>query len=288
MKTCLPKLLLSFGLCAFAALALSAAESVPSLRVMTYNLRYASDQGPNAWPDRRPLMRELIQRLDPDVFGSQEGLARQLRELASDLPAYAWAGQGRDGGEAGEFMAVFYKKSRLETLSTNHFWLSATPDTPATTTWGNQLNRMVTWLKFRDRETRREFYFFNTHFDHLSQPSREKSAELVRERAGQLGTKLPILLTGDFNATSGENKAYDILVGDGYFRDTWKLAKTLKGEEFASFNNFQGVRRNGKRIDWILARGPVSVSSSEVVPWSKDGKFPSDHCPVVIDLQFGE
>ncbi|MEI2723533.1 MAG: hypothetical protein V9H26_08340 [Verrucomicrobiota bacterium] len=48
----------------------------PWLAVMTYNLRYASPTPPNAWPQRRPLMRELIQQVAPDVMGTQEGSVR--------------------------------------------------------------------------------------------------------------------------------------------------------------------------------------------------------------------
>src|SRR5262245_7953389 len=85
-----------------------ASAATSNLCVMTYNLRYASATPPNAWQQRRPLMRELIQQLSPDVMGTQEGLYQQLKDLASELPDYDWIGLGRDGGSRGEFMAVFY------------------------------------------------------------------------------------------------------------------------------------------------------------------------------------
>ena len=107
----------------------------------------------------------------------------QLTDLAADLPGYDWVVVGRDDGkEKGEFMAVFYRKARLEPLTTNHFWLSDTPEVAGSTTWGNRNRRMVTRLKFRDRQTTQQFYLFNTHFDHEVQLAREKSAELVRQR----------------------------------------------------------------------------------------------------------
>ncbi|MEW6302185.1 MAG: hypothetical protein AB1705_01865 [Verrucomicrobiota bacterium] len=62
-----------------------------TLRVMTYNLRFASPKPPNAWPDRRPLMRDCIRQYAPDVIGTQEGVYYQLRELASALGEYASA-----------------------------------------------------------------------------------------------------------------------------------------------------------------------------------------------------
>ncbi len=127
-------------------------------------------------------MSELIAKLAPDVIGTQEGIYGQLQDLAADLPAYQWIGVGRDGGSRGEFMAVFYRPARLEPLAFDHFWLSDTPEVIGSKTWGAKHARMVTWVKFRDRQTKREFIFVNTHFDHEVQAAREKSAQLVRER----------------------------------------------------------------------------------------------------------
>ncbi|MCF7674507.1 MAG: endonuclease/exonuclease/phosphatase family protein [Akkermansiaceae bacterium] len=254
---------------------------------MTYNLKFASPKPPNAWPVRRPLMREVIRQIAPDVFGTQEGLYPQLKELAADLPEYEWIGTGRDGGSRGEFMAVFYLKARFEPLAFDHFWLSDTPDVIGSSTWGNSNRRMVTWVRFLDRQTKQEFFFWNTHFDHQLQPAREKSAKLVRKRVAALDTKLPLILTGDFNAAGGSNEAYRILTDVGFFADTWMTAKERKGEGLNTTNGFKAIGRNGVRIDWILTRGEVVADSTEIVTFSRDGQFPSDHFPVVAKLRFG-
>lgn len=258
-----------------------------TLCVMTYNLRFASTNPPNAWPQRRPLMRELLQSVAPDLIGTQEGLYWQLKELAADLPGYEWIGLGRDGGSRGEFMAIFYRSARLEPLEFDHFWLSDTPEVIGSASWGNRLNRMVTWAKFRDRRTGAEFYCFNTHFDHQSQPSREKSAELVRRRVAALPTRLPVLLLGDFNAAAGNNRAYDILTADGFFTDSWLAARTRDGEGLGTFNDFKRVPTDGRRIDWILVRGDVQVERAAILPFQRNGQFPSDHCPVVAWVRLG-
>jgi len=258
-----------------------------TLCAMTYNLRFASPNPPNAWPQRRPLMRELIQNISPDVFGTQEGVYYQLKDLASDLPDYEWLGLGREGGSRGEFMAIFYRKARLEPLAFDHFWLSDTPEVIGSTTWGNSNRRMVTWIKFRDRQTKQEFYFFNTHFDHQIQPAREKSAALVRKRIAELDPKLPLLLVGDFNAAAEKNKAYEILTQDDFLMDAWKTARERKGEGIATFNGFRNIQTNGTRIDWILSRGDVTADKIEIVTFQREGQFPSDHFPVVARLRVG-
>lgn len=258
-----------------------------TLRVMTYNLRYASPNPPNAWPQRRPLMRELLHQAAPDVMGTQEGLYGQIKDLAADLPDYDWIGTGRDGGSRGEFMAVFYRKARLEPLEFDHFWLSDTPAVVGSTTWGNSNRRMVTWAKFRDRATGGEFYLFNTHFDHQIQTAREKSADLVRQRVAALDTKLPVLLVGDFNAAAEANQAYEILTGDKFFADAWLQAGVRRGEGTNTFNGFRSPKADGVRIDWILTRGDVTVAEAETLTFARDGQFPSDHFPVAAQVRLG-
>ncbi len=262
----------------------SEAQNDAVLTVMTYNLRFASATGAHSWPERRPLMRECIENVSPDLFGTQEGLYWQLKDLAADLPQYHWIGLGREGGSKGEFMAVFFRKTRLEPVAFDHFWLSDTPEVIGSSTWGNSNRRMVTWIRFRDRQTQREFYLFNTHFDHQIQSAREKSAELVRQRVTALNTTLPVILTGDFNA-GANNKAHAILLDGNFFSDTWDLASERKGEGLDTFNGFRELPRNNTRIDWILVRGKVAVDSEEIVTFSRNGQFPSDHCPLVATLR---
>jgi endonuclease/exonuclease/phosphatase family metal-dependent hydrolase len=255
------------------------------LTAMTFNLRYASDTPPNAWPQRRPVMRRCIESVNPDLIGTQEGVYRQLKDIATDLPTYDWIGLGRDGGSRGEFMAVFYRRERFEPLEFDHFWLSDTPAVIASSTWGHTNRRMVTWVKFRDRASGLEFHFWNTHLDHAVQPAREKAAALIRERVAALPTTLPVLLVGDFNAVAGDNPVYDLLVKEAGFQDTWTLAAERGNAEVNSFHNFQGPSPGGKRIDWILLRGRAEVAASEIVTFAEAGQYPSDHFPVVAWLK---
>lgn len=262
----------------------AAAKSASELCVMTYNLRYASPNPPNAWPQRRPLVAKVIQDTKPDVIGTQEGVYSQLKDLAADLPEYAWIGLGREGGSKSEFMAVFYRKKRLEPVAFDHFWLSDTPSVVGSSTWGNSNRRMVTWVRFRDRESKQEFYLFNTHFDHEIQIAREKSAVLLRERIEALKAELPVIVTGDFNADE-RNKAHAILTEGDFLQDTWHRAKLQEGEGLGTFNGFRSIPKNNTRIDWILTRGDVEVEKTQIITYSQDGQFPSDHFPLVAWLR---
>lgn len=275
---------LALLLIAFAGSFRPASAEESSLRVMTFNLRYASPDGPHAWPDRRPLVAKVFNDYAPDLVGTQEGLWGQLNDIAEDAPQYDWIGLGREGGSRGEFMAVFYKRARLEALAFDHFWLSGAPERVGSVDWGATLPRMATWVRFRDRANGREFVCCNTHFDHRSQESREKSAALLAERVATQWADDALLLLGDFNAEPGDAPPYATLRGAG-LTDAWETAAE-RSEQAGTFHGFSGPDADQLRIDWVLFRGPLRSQRATVVTDGKDREYPSDHFPVLVDLEW--
>lgn len=257
------------------------------LKVMTFNLKYASEQGENKWSDRRGVLRNAIVRNGPDLIGTQEGLYHQLKNIDEDLADYDWIGEGRLGGSAGELMAIYYLRDRLEPLRYGHFWLSETPEVIASKSWDSSLPRMVTWVLFRERETRAEFYLFNTHFDHRGQIAREKSAELLIARIRAQRPARPVLVTGDFNQPQAST-VHGTLVGgeDGELTlaDAWEQAERHDGEQVSTIHGWRGVHEGARRIDWVLHSSEFTARSAEVVTHEENGQYPSDHFPVVATL----
>jgi endonuclease/exonuclease/phosphatase family metal-dependent hydrolase len=90
---------------------------------------------------------------------------------------------------------------------------------------------------------------------------------------------------GDFNAEAGANKAYEILVGEEGLKDLWLAAAERRNEGLNSFHDFTGPKSGGVRIDWILGREVASVTAAEIVTFSENGQFPSDHFPVAAWLK---
>ena len=73
----------------------------------------------------------LVHFHDFDVFGIQEGLIHQVKDLVKD-GMYTFVGVGRDDGkEAGEHAAVLFKKDRFKLLDSGNYWLSETQDKPS-------------------------------------------------------------------------------------------------------------------------------------------------------------
>lgn len=184
-----------------------------AIRVGTYNIRLSpGDAGtPNAWPERRADLVELVRDLELDVFGMQEVCPDQAQYLRENLPEFAFVGDHREADrKSGEASPVFYRKSRFEPLKSGTFWLSETPDVPASKSWGTCCTRVCSYLVLRDRRTGRRFCFANTHTDHVSELAREKGMQLIVERMKDFGEGAPIVFTGDHNNTEIEKPAKSV------------------------------------------------------------------------------
>ncbi|MDH6219169.1 endonuclease/exonuclease/phosphatase family protein [Streptomyces pseudovenezuelae] len=259
----------------------------PLLDVMTFNLRFAGTAEPNSWHDRRPVMRELLRSARPQIIGTQEGLYQQLRDIDADLgPDYDWIGTGREGGSRDESTAIYYDLRRLVPVEHYTFWLSDTPEVIRSKTWGAAFPRIVTWVRFSDlADDGREFYVLNTHFDHVSQYARERSATLMTQRIAEFDRTLPVVVTGDFNVAAHKNPAYDTLVGSGLV-DTWNAAEQ-RSALYGTFHSYREPAPNGDRIDWILTSPGVRTNRATINTFSLNGQFPSDHLPVQASLTLG-
>jgi len=171
------------------------------LTVMSFNIRYgtASD-GANHWNNRRGLLIDVVKDANADVIGLQEALDAQIRAIAAEVPGYGVVGVGRDDGKTrGEYAAILYRTNRLHVSDSGTFWFSDTPSVVASKSWGNTITRICTWARFVDRDGR-AFWHYNVHLDHQSQPSRERSTELLAQRmAERRALDEPAIVTGDFN-----------------------------------------------------------------------------------------
>ncbi|KZS43968.1 endonuclease [Paenibacillus glucanolyticus] len=269
------------SLSAASAPAGTAETSSGPLRIMSFNLRYAANDD-QPWENRRPVMRNLILENQPDVIGTQEGLHRQIVDLENDLPGYGRIGVGREGGELGEYMAVFYKMDRLKPLEQSHFWLSDTPQIISSASWGNQIPRMVTWVRFQDLRNGKTFYMVNTHLDHQSEVSRQKSAALIIDKMKGFAPDIPVVMTGDFNTVPGSD-TYSIFTSNG-LSDGHITAKKHTNDDLGTFHNYKDPTGggSGNRIDWILHSTGWNVLHSEIINYNEEGQYPSDHYPIMI------
>lgn len=268
------------ALLALAAFAEPRQAQAP-LRLMSFNIRYGTaPDGANAWPNRRTLVVETIADLAPHVLGVQEALAFQLDELRAALGQYTQAGVGRDdGARAGEHAAILVDTSRLEVIAEGTFWLSDTPDVPGSMHWGNRITRVTTWVRLVDRQGGDTLRVYNLHWDHESQPSRERSAALLLERIERDAAKDGVLVLGDFNA-GPTNPAFRALLRDPATRLTDAHELVRGGQSWpGTFHGFRGDR-TGEKIDAILVGAGWQVLDAGVDERQAAGRWASDHFAV--------
>jgi endonuclease/exonuclease/phosphatase family metal-dependent hydrolase len=254
------------------------------LRVATYNMRYDNaGDSLNPWKDRLPVIIQMIRFHDFDIFGGQELLHHQVEGLEKNLTEYAYNGVGRDDGkEKGEYSPVFYKKDKFKVLDKGTFWLSETPDKPGKG-WDASLPRVCSWIQFQERASGKKFYVFNTHFDHRGEQARKESAKLILDKIKKMAGNTPVMLTGDFNFDQFHEN-YTLINSSAELQDTYDLAK-IKMTHNGTFNTFNISSRTDKRIDHVFVTDAFGVTRYGVLTDSYNGKFPSDHFPVMVVVE---
>jgi endonuclease/exonuclease/phosphatase family metal-dependent hydrolase len=262
-----------------------------TLNVMTWNIRLNTpSDGINAWPNRKDWVAEIIVKNKVDIAGFQEVLVEQLEDLKARLPEMDVYGVGRnDGKNAGEFTPIFFRKERFELLDQATFWLSMTPDKTASKGWDAALPRIASWVKLKDRQTEAVFYVMNTHFDHRGKQARAESAKLLLKKLQEQFVDHPVILMGDFN-TMPDSLPYDTLIGKGtqarpVYLDAYKHSVQKPAGPDSTWNGFKAILPK-RRIDFIFTTKTVKVERFQTLDDQRDGRFPSDHLPIVTELEF--
>lgn len=258
------------------------------LTVISLNIRFDNPgDGINAWPNRKELVAATLSELGADLFGMQEVLKHQREDLARLMPGYGFLGVGRDDGkDGGESCTIGYRTARLSVEDWGTIWLSATPEDTGSTGWDAALPRIATWVIFSDRQDQHRFFYLNTHFDHMGQTARLESARLIHRFVLEKSGNLPVIITGDFNCTSGE-PPYRFLTGQSGektgLRDA-SLENPVTNPVPATFNDF-GNSTGHDRIDFIFVDNSWEVIQSDVLMIRKGDIFISDHYPVKAVLK---
>jgi endonuclease/exonuclease/phosphatase family metal-dependent hydrolase len=251
--------------------------------IITYNIRMNTpDDKENAWPLRKEKVAGLLKFHQADIFNVQEALPEQMDDLGSLFPDFDHVGVGRDDGvRKGEHMAVFYKKARFEKITDGMFWLSPTPEKPGLG-WDAVCNRTVTWIKLKDRITKKTLYVFDTHFDHRGKVARVESANLILARIKEINKEnLPLILTGDLNLTKNAEPVQLILKE---LDDAMDKSLTPPYGPAGTSGGFN-VKVMPNKIDFIFINKGVTVLRHGVLSDSFGLFYPSDHLPVLAEVR---
>jgi endonuclease/exonuclease/phosphatase family metal-dependent hydrolase len=265
-------------------LLLANAPQAQQLIIGTYNVRYDTpkDTG-NSWKDRAPVVAALIRFHDFDIFGTQEGLKNQLDDISNALPQYTRYGVGRnDGKDQGEHSAIYFKKNEFNLLKKGDFWLSQTPDKPSLGWDATCCNRICSWVYLEHKKSKKKFYFFNAHFDHQGVEARKESSKLILQKMKEIVGKDAVVFTGDLNG-GHDSEWYKTLSTSAYIKDSYNEVQYPYANN-ASFNSFGAAKGRTEIIDHIFISNHFTVQKWGILTDSYDGRYPSDHFPVVAYL----
>ena len=255
-----------------------------NINVMTYNIRcgFCEDSSSvNNWSYRKYLVAYLIKSHNPDLIGLQEAEMFQVNELIEMLDVYDWYGVSReDGKEKGESTAILYNKKRFEPLIKETMWLSETPEI-VSKGWDAALNRTVTIIKFKDKKLNKEFYYANTHFDHIGEKARTESSRLIIKLLSEYLIEYPVIFSGDLNYTS-TSEGYKILSSKLF--DAKIIAEKESGGNI-TFNGFGNDIKPDNKIDFIFVNDKIKVLNHIVDETTFNGLYPSDHHPVISEIK---
>ncbi len=288
-------------------------STAQDLNVASFNIRLDTSkdykQG-DGWPQRCPQVCRIILSRDFDIFGAQEVKHNQLVDMCNTLPGYAYVGVGRDDGATkGEYSPVFYKKDRFTLLDGGTFWLTEGDTSTPVKGWDARHKRICSWVRLKDKECKRVFWFFNLHMDHRGIVARRESSKLIIKKISEIANpNEPVILTGDFNVDQ-TNEIYSIIAESGTLVDSYAVADR-KFDINGTFNNFNPKAWTNRRIDHIFVTPSWNVRMYDVltdVYWTplngeamgstnfpKEQKYmlyqtrmPSDHFPIMVKLDYG-
>ena len=126
----------------------------------------------------------------------------------------------------------------------------------------------------RDKATGREFFYFNTHLDHMGKVAREEGVKLLVERIRTIAGKKPVIVGGDFNTP----------VDSPIFKPLTKYMKSVREKSAVSdskgtFNGF-GSAPDTIVIDHLYFRGGLKCLEFRTLDGNYGAPYISDHYPI--------
>ena len=256
----------------------SCSNTSEKVNIMTYNIRLDTEtDGFNMWDNRKEGIVSLIKEEDVDILGIQEALPDQIDYLSNQLKDYNYIGEGRNGGNSGEYSAIYFKSERISLKEEETFWLSETPRVPSIG-WDAAIKRIVTLGVFYIKNSKKELIVYNTHFDHIGKVAREKSAIMILNHITKNNyLDKSLIVMGDLNANSDD---LPIKVLSEKLEDSFKMIP-LK-DSIGTFNGFDINSKLSDRIDYVFTKNIKIIDYRHIDKKLPNGLWPSDHLPILV------
>lgn len=261
-------------------------------KVMTFNIRYSTkSDGINSWDNRKEKAIQMIWDNEVDILGVQEALHSQVKDLEKGLEGYEWMGVGRDDGiEKGEYSPIFYNARKFSEVGSGYFWLSESPMEAGSKGWDASYTRIATWAKLKDNRTGTVIFVLNTHFDHVGHNARRESVKLIMQKLNVYTKKdkFPIIVTGDFNNVPHSEEIQYLKDTNNplHLTDARDVSPNVSGPEWTFHDFGRTPIQDRPLLDYVFVKNNISVLNYEVIEGNLGNMWVSDHCPVLVTVQY--
>ncbi|MBA3957088.1 MAG: endonuclease/exonuclease/phosphatase family protein [Parachlamydiaceae bacterium] len=279
----------------FEEISSALASKAQRIRILSYNILASifdyKHEPINSWPQRLPRILELLNEMQPDVFGVQELYKDQLNDLLPFLSdTYTFVGGPCTDSEIN---GIFYRKERFE-LVDSQIWFISSTQVPSSET--------LTLVHLRDNITNSEFAACNTHLSFSKVDKRAFQAQFIVDKISSVfAQNVPVIFMGDLNTFTQRLDLENLPFYDGDYihriltKGPLKDAKeqSLLGHlgPLSTFTNateeaipFTGKGTPGIVLDHIYITKGITVLVHAVQPATVGGHFPSDHMPIFSDI----
>lgn len=249
------------------------------LNIISFNIRCCDDPNGNSIAERAPRLYKVTSEYDADIIAFQEYRPQwepYIEKYFGDK--YDIFNKYRSRDIDVESSPILWKKDKFEFIKSGYFWLSDTPEVESRG-WDERFDcfRMCVYVFLKNKETDEIFVAMNTHFG-FGDKGQVASAELIYDYRKTF-SDFPAFITGDFNMTP---------VSAGYKAMTKNfddLNAVTVNDLRDTFHDYNPDEFKDQHIDYCFIDKSIKPISQKIIDATVDGKFPSDHYGLYIELE---
>lgn len=249
-------------------------------RIISFNIRCCDDPDGYLISERAPRLKKVLEELDADIIGLQEYSELWEEYLPSMLgEKYEFFNKYR-AVDSLESTPLLWNKEKFECLKKGYFWLSDTPEVESRG-WDESIwncHRICTYAVLKMKETGECLTVINTHFG-FGDKGQKDSADLIWKYSMKI-SEYPTFIIGDFNMTPA-SVGYAEMVK--HFRDVNML--TIQDMRI-TYHGYDPSKVADQHIDYCFIDQNIHPVFMKVIDDTVDGKFPSDHYGLYMELEF--
>ncbi|WP_343253083.1 endonuclease/exonuclease/phosphatase family protein [Ligaoa zhengdingensis] len=268
-----------------------------SIKIISFNLRadFKHDRA-NRWDFRKEFATRLIRESGATIIGVQELLPKMRQDVQRLLKNYTVLGWGRYNGtreKGDEHSDIIIKNADADVDFYRTFWLSKKNEDEVSRAYYSFFPRICTVAEVYVKSLNRTIRVFNTHFDHICGMARVLGVNIILRTMSELSREkpMPTILMGDMNAKPN-SKPIRILRENRHSYDNVHLNDVYAHCKDQIKNTHHGFHSQGllsrlidrAPIDYIFVSDEFTILDAYVDRTNENGRFPSDHFPIVATL----